>query len=143
MNHALQQQVLVVEDDADIRECMADVLSTAGYSVRTAANGLEGINALRGGYRPCVVLLDLMMPVMNGQEFLVRVRERSEPEIAEIPVVVVTAAGQNVSAPGANALVRKPFEIEALLQAVARQCEPRAASVLASSEPWALPPPPG
>ncbi len=133
MNEGLQQQVLIVEDDADIRECMADVLSTAGYSVRTAANGLEGINVLRDGYRPCVVLLDLMMPVMNGQEFLVRVRERSEPEIAEIPVVVVTAAGQNVSAPGANALVRKPFEVDALLLEVARQCEPRLPSALASS----------
>ncbi len=133
MNDGSRLQVLIVEDDADIRECMADVLSTAGYAVRTAANGLEGINVLRDGYRPCVVLLDLMMPVMNGQEFLVRVRERSEPEIAEIPVVVVTAAGQNVSAPGANALVRKPFEIDALLLEVARQCEPRPASALASS----------
>lgn len=119
------RRVLVIDDDLDIRECLADVLSCAGYEVRTAQNGLEGLDSLKG-FEPCVVLLDLMMPVMNGQEFLTKVRAQKEHQ--QLPVVVVTAAGYGVNAPGASALVRKPFEVDHLLGVVAQQCEETAAN---------------
>jgi len=124
--------VLVVDDDADIRDCMADVLESAGYDVRTAANGKEGLEALCGGYRPCVVLLDLMMPVMTGQEFLAAVRRS---ELSRLPVVVVTAAGQSVVAPGADELMRKPFDIDLLLDTVERHCAVGAPALTSSSPP--------
>lgn len=124
--------VLVVDDDPDIRDCMADVLESAGYDVRTAANGKEGLEALGHGYRPCVVLLDLMMPVMTGQEFLAEVRRG---ELSELPVVVVTAAGQSVVAPGADELMRKPFDIDKLLAAVERHCAAVQPALTSSSQP--------
>jgi two-component system chemotaxis response regulator CheY len=115
--------ILVIDDDFDIRECLSDVLSAAGYEVRTAQNGLEGLMALRAGdYSPCVVLLDLMMPVMSGQEFLEKVR--AEKKLQNLPVVVVTAAGPTAKAPGANAMVRKPFEVDDLLGIVRTHCAP-------------------
>jgi CheY-like chemotaxis protein len=66
--------VLIVEDDEDIRTTTADILLEEGYSVRLAANGKEALGWLRAGLRPCVILLDLMMPVMSGYEFLKTLR---------------------------------------------------------------------
>lgn len=107
----------MIDDDLDIRECLADVLSTAGYEVHTAPNGLEGLHSLER-LDPCLVVLDLMMPVMTGQEFLRHVRAG---ELKRLPVVVVTA-GVDAKAPGADALINKPFEVDELLGVVAQHC---------------------
>lgn len=113
--------VLVVEDDADIRTALADVLEEEGYDVRVAANGQEGLTELRREPRPRLVLLDLMMPVLNGWQF--RKAQLDEPALAEIPVVIVSAdatAGSEASNIGAAAFLQKPVELDELLNTVGR-----------------------
>jgi CheY-like chemotaxis protein len=83
-----EHQVLIIEDDAATREMMRRVVDRAHWKSREAANGLEGLERLKEGV-PDVIVLDLMMPQMDGFQFLGRLRE--EPEWASIPVVVVTA----------------------------------------------------
>jgi CheY-like chemotaxis protein len=80
-------RVLIVEDDEAIRETLRELLEFEGFEVATAANGREAVSQLQRTERPCLILLDLMMPVMNGWEFLRKRRE--DLTIATIPVVVV------------------------------------------------------
>jgi CheY-like chemotaxis protein len=114
--------VLVVEDDADILRAIVQVLEDEGQTVRAAENGLVALTMLRapGAIRPCVILLDLMMPVMDGWSF--RAEQLRDPALVGIPVIVLTADGHAVDKAalmnGANAL-RKPVELETLLAAVA------------------------
>ena len=113
--------ILVVEDDDDVREALADVLREAGYDVARAVDGAEAIRALRSGLRPSAILLDLMMPVMDGFQF--RDEQRSDPALAPIPVIVVSAdraLDQEAAALGAAARIAKPAEVEDLLATVAR-----------------------
>jgi two-component system, chemotaxis family, chemotaxis protein CheY len=115
--------VLVVEDEPDIRDLMVAVLESEGYAVRAAAHGAEALAQLQVGVPPCVILLDLMMPVMDGWTFC---REKQKhPAFAGIPVVVVSAVSkQDPRNPCAGAVVHlpKPIEIGALLAAVERLC---------------------
>ncbi len=113
--------VLVVEDDEATREAFALVLRGAGIRVETAGNGREGLERLRRE-RPCCVLLDLMMPVMDGWQF--REAQRADPALAAVPVVVCTAAGACPRAAElrAEAYLRKPVEPDHLLEAVRRWC---------------------
>ena len=84
------QSVLIVDDDVDIREILAETLAETGFEVRTACNGLEALAAVRCmKVRPAVILLDLMMPIMDGYGFLEQ-RER-DPALASIPIAIVTA----------------------------------------------------
>src|ERR1044071_1184503 len=76
--------ILVVEDDSAIREVLTDVLESEGYQVLNAANGREAIQLLRSSTLPCLILLDLMMPVMNGWQF--RDEQRQDPLLAPVPV---------------------------------------------------------
>lgn len=118
--------VLVVDDDPDICETLQTVLEVSGYRVAAAANGREALAALRSGVRPCLVLLDLMMPVMNGMEF--RAEQRADPSIASVPVVVVSGdhgATEKAMAMGLEGL-SKPIDIDVLLQVVGRFCGPPA-----------------
>ena len=113
--------VLIVDDDADIRETLADVLRDAGYHVLGAANGDDALHQLRRGARPNLILLNLMMPVMNGWEF--RERQRQDPMLAAIPVVVISAYSRYTS-DGADfdaaASLRKPLDITTLIEMVER-----------------------
>lgn len=113
--------ILVVEDDADIRSALCSILEDEGYRVACAADGQEALGALRAGLRPAVILLDLMMPVMDGPDF--RAAQLLDPRIADIPVVVLTADGrlqQAAQALGAVAAFAKPFELKVLLRALER-----------------------
>ncbi|MBN9159659.1 MAG: response regulator [Myxococcales bacterium] len=83
--------VLVIDDDPDILEVTRFVLENAGYRVATAANGADALASLRGKAKPGLILLDLMMPVMNGWEF--RAEQTRDPELASVPVVIITGAG--------------------------------------------------
>ena len=113
---ATEQTVLVVDDDVDVRESLAEVLSCAGYRVSTARNGRAALEGLRTA-RPDVILLDLMMPVMNGWQF--RAAQERDVALAAIPVIVISAvATQNTAPGGVAATLTKPFSIDALLQAV-------------------------
>ena len=116
--------VLLVDDDSDVRETMSFVLESAGYCVCTAANGLEALEHLRAEEVPCLILLDLMMPVMNGWQF--RAEQRRDPKVATIPLIVVTGAGQaaqKAESLGAAGVLEKPVELAALLSTVQRYCE--------------------
>ena len=127
-----QCDVLIVEDDYDIREVLTEVLQDEGYQVAGAANGREALDLLNrlidlsrreGGVSlvPSLILLDLMMPVMSGWQFVAE--QRQIPEIRDIPVVVVSADGnlqQKATSLGASGYLRKPIEIEALLAIVSR-----------------------
>lgn len=114
--------ILVVEDDFEIRECMIELLRDERHAVVTAENGQQALDLLEAGLRPCVILLDLMMPIMDGWEF--RRRQRARPDLATIPVVVVTGAG--VETRGADLdpfqLLTKPFDLDRLLETVERIC---------------------
>jgi CheY-like chemotaxis protein len=111
--------VLIVEDDEDIRAAMAELLETEGFEVAVASNGQEGLEVLGQIGRPCLVLLDLMMPVMSGEDFLRHVRE--DPAMNPVPVIVVTASGR-APLPGTQGLLKKPFEISDLFATVSAHC---------------------
>ena len=115
--------VMVVDDDADIRESIGDILELRGYQVRRAANGREALDRLREGPRPCVILLDLMMPVMSGTEFYDEMR--NDPELADIPVVVISADGnarRKVQAMGSE-FIAKPVKFDTVLDVVEAHCD--------------------
>jgi len=110
--------ILVVDDEPDIREMISEMLLLDGYRVRTAPNGKIALGQARLS-RPDLIVLDLMMPVMSGWQFLEAKEE--DPDLAGIPVVVVTAA-LDARVEGAAMLLRKPFDLDTLLHAVARLC---------------------
>lgn len=112
--------VLVVDDDDDVRACLAEVLGDEGYLVHTASNGREALDALRDeGLRPDVIVLDMMMPVMDGWAF--RAEQLKIAELAGIPVIVFTAYGAGaVEELNAAAFLKKPLRLDALLAAVER-----------------------
>jgi CheY-like chemotaxis protein len=112
--------VLVVEDDEAISEAIATLLEMRGYAVARAGDGKEALSALARMPRPCLILLDLMMPVMNGWEFLEAVKD--DVALATIPVVAVTAFGDRVKDIEVRAVVKKPFELDALLRLVKQYC---------------------
>jgi|SRR6185436_7615132 CheY-like chemotaxis protein len=116
--------VLVVDDDPDIRESLETVLGIHGHPVATAADGSEAIQLLRGGAaRPCLILLDLMMPGMNGFEF--RAELEADPVFASIPIIIITGAGVLVDERAGTLhaeVLRKPFDLKALLTTVKRFC---------------------
>ncbi len=114
------RQVLVVDDDADIRSFVGDFLSDEGYQTRTAVDGGEALEIL-GGWQPSVILLDLMMPEMDGWTFLAC--QEADPELAHVPVIVISAT-YNLKRPTTTlsqaTMLPKPFEIEQLLSLVER-----------------------
>jgi DNA-binding response OmpR family regulator len=114
--------VLIVEDDTDVREFMDVLLTTHGFETMTASNGREALERMRSR-RPCLVLLDLMMPVMDGWEF--RKLQQGEPELAKVPVVVLTALDQaQARAEGLNGVdfLKKPLDFDRLLEIVRHHC---------------------
>lgn len=118
----MAQTVMVVEDDALIREMVMQVLAGEGFTAIGASNGEEALRQLRQApWTPSLILLDLMMPVMNGWQFRAKLLE--DPALAEIPVIVMSATDDG-DLP-AEARVCKPFEIDALLAAIARHARAR------------------
>jgi two-component system, chemotaxis family, chemotaxis protein CheY len=111
--------ILLVEDDVAIRETVSECLSGEGYRVHAAAHGAEALAWLARGERPALLLLDLVMPVMNGAELLARVR--ADAALGELPVLLMTAAiTSSASLPRADATLVKPFDLDQLLGAVSR-----------------------
>ena len=114
--------VLIVEDDADLREMMAQLLSLEGFQAATVANGSEALQYLHNGHlKPDVILLDLMMPVMDGWEF--RRKQQADPALADVPVIVLSALDQSRAADvKAEAFLKKPLDFDRLLQLVRQYC---------------------
>lgn len=105
--------VLIVEDDADTREMLGRFLELEGFEVETAANGRQALDRLEAGSKACVIVLDLMMPVMDGWQF--RREQARRDGLAQIPVIVVSAAGRDrISQIDANAYLSKPVDLEEL-----------------------------
>ncbi|MGE3263022.1 MAG: response regulator [Bacteriovoracia bacterium] len=119
---AQNRKILVVEDDAGIRESLLELFESEGYEVFLAENGLRGIEMMRD-VRPFLVLLDLMMPVMDGSAFLADLEKSTDKKVAATPVVLLTAAGaKNTSGCKVNEVLTKPIDIEALLSVAAKYC---------------------
>ena len=117
--------VLVVDDDANIRFALADVLRDERYVVATANDGAEAIALLRAGLRPATILLDLWMPVLDGVAALAQMK--ADPDLQDIPVIVMTAhpEAKNDVMDQIAAFLAKPLELDALLDAVATCALPR------------------
>lgn len=113
-------EILIVEDEEGIREMVQIVVEAEGYLALTAANGREAIKVLSGRAPPCLILLDLMMPEMDGWQFLQEMEK--VPEWAEVPVVVLTAYGEKAPPSGVIGILRKPVELDALLSTLRIHC---------------------
>ena len=123
--------VLVVEDDFDLRDALVPILEYEGHRVVSAANGREALDRLHAMPRPSLILLDLMMPVMSGEEF--RAEQLRDPALASIPVVVVSAhpsAEEQAARIGAAAVLKKPFDVDELLEQVRRSSRGSAGAAL-------------
>ena len=115
--------ILIVDDDEDIRDSLAECLELEGFTVATAANGAEGLARLREDATPSLVLLDLMMPVMSGWDVLEALKKNAD--LASIPVVVFTAAGEpTVTDRGLQRpVLRKPIDLDLLLEMITKICD--------------------
>ena len=116
-------RLLVVDDDAELCESMADALTDAGYEPVTAGDGLRAMTLSRDGQAPRLILLDLMMPDMNGWQF--REQQLRDQQTKDIPVVVMTASRDLRRHPvQADAFLFKPFTLDDLLEQVQRVISP-------------------
>jgi len=118
----MTHNILVVEDDEDIGENVRMLLESEGYQVSVAPNGRAALDTLaHADPLPSAILLDLMMPVMNGYEF--REAQLADPRIASVPVVLMTAdshVAEKTARIGAAGALGKPFDIDELLRVVKR-----------------------
>ena len=115
--------ILLVEDNEQVCIAMKTLLELERYEVTTAGDGERGLEALRRGLRPGLILLDLHVPVKDGFQF--RAEQLQDPDLAVIPVVVYSGApdvAEKANALGAVASLHKPIEIDSLLEVVARYC---------------------
>jgi CheY-like chemotaxis protein len=116
--------ILVVDDDPDIRETLVEILETEGCDAVGASNGVEALTVLRGGgLQPCLILLDLMMPIMDG--FTFRDEQRRDPALCDIPVVVISAyrePARNAEVVDAAGHLEKPIPLARLLGFVEEFC---------------------
>jgi CheY-like chemotaxis protein len=111
-------KLLIVDDEVAILEALTDILSVEGYEVATAANGAEGLKNVHED-RPDLILLDLMMPVMDGQEMLRRLKD--DPALRAIPVVVMSAGRVSKADLQGSRFLAKPFELDDLLDTVSAE----------------------
>jgi two-component system, chemotaxis family, chemotaxis protein CheY len=124
-----RRHILIVEDDRDIRETLVDILEDRDFQVTAAADGVQALRALHSGNLPDAILLDLMMPNMNGFQF--REEQLKNATFARIPVAVLTAdveAKEKAESIRAHAVVKKPLKIQPLLDVIAQLLELAAAS---------------
>lgn len=113
--------VLVVDDDRAIRETLCELLEDEGHRAIGVANGKEALDILRRDSHPCVILLDVMMPVMDGPAF--RAEQLKDPNLGTIPVAVITAGSKDAAdALNAEALLLKPLRVEDVLEVVEHFC---------------------
>lgn len=116
-----RKRILIVEDDNDIRENLKDFLEIEGHSVLTATNGKEGLEALEKSPKPDLILLDLMMPIMNGFEFAEHLK--ANKLFHEVPIIIMSADNQcekKVAILGIKNIIKKPFELNDLIDLVGR-----------------------
>jgi CheY-like chemotaxis protein len=121
-----QEHILIVEDDRALRESLREALELEGYVAVGVENGQAALKYLATGARPCVILLDLMMPVMDGWTF--RQEMTKDASLATIPVIVMTAATPtHVAAVAAEAVLYKPLHMGKVVGVVQEHCPDGAA----------------
>jgi len=114
--------VLIVEDDRDMREMMAQLLTLEGFDAGTAANGRDALHYLKQGDLPDLILLDLMMPIMDGWEF--RRQQQQDPALAKLPVIVLSALDPTRATEFGDAVfLTKPLDFARLLGLVRQYCD--------------------
>jgi CheY-like chemotaxis protein len=117
--------ILVIEDERDLRETLKEFLELSGFKVATAGNGREGLRQLGETGHPCLILLDLMMPVMNGWQFLEEIKKDRQHALASIPVLVLSAvanAADILQRFGCQTMT-KPVDINQLVALARDHCE--------------------
>jgi CheY-like chemotaxis protein len=114
--------ILIVDDDKEVRIALAELLEGEGYTVAGAHNGREALKLMRGGLHPAIILLDLMMPVMDGWDF--RSEQQRDPALSHVPVVIVSASGFSAESIHTQfrpaGYVPKPLEHKQLLDVIGR-----------------------
>jgi len=114
--------ILIVDDEPDILESLAEFFQDEGYSVTTAPDGAAGLESLSKDPLPCVVILDLLMPGVDGHEMYQRMRQ--DPRLSEVPVIISTSDPRR--APPGVLTMKKPVSLTRLLSAVRQYCPARA-----------------
>jgi DNA-binding response OmpR family regulator len=114
--------VIVVEDDIEIREGLRDFLEDEGYQVKTAANGAQGLELILETKGACFVLLDLQMPVMNGEQLLENLEKVQSLQDVKIPILVLSARAEPFKHTRVLGFIRKPVDLDQLLAHVSRFC---------------------
>lgn len=119
-----QSPILIIEDDENIREVCKEILESEGFKVHACANGEDALEFLDRHEEPCLILLDMLMPVMNGREFMEAFSKRPHT-IVPIPVYLVSASANNAEGKqmGCLGFLKKPFNIDALLAIVRSHCK--------------------
>jgi CheY-like chemotaxis protein len=120
-----KHRILIVDDEPDIADTLAIILRQVGYETSTAEHGAAALARLREGFDATVVLLDLMMPVMDGETFLCE--QRDDPDLARIPVVLLSGDHVRLAAatsPSVVARLAKPIELTQLFDAIQREGPP-------------------
>lgn len=127
MNTSGTKKILIIEDDIDIRELIAEILDEEGYVTATAENGKIGLDyliACEVADRPDCIILDLMMPVMTGLQVLERLQNDHPGDLAKIPVIIATAKGSPKedlkNMPSNVTKIRKPMDVNELIDTVAK-----------------------
>jgi DNA-binding response OmpR family regulator len=111
-------RVLVVDDERDIRESLEEFLTDEGFDVEIAADGAEALTLLGGEPLPCVVILDLLMPVLSGTDLFEKMQH--DERLSTIPVIVSTSDPSR--APSVSAILKKPINLDRLLDTVRHYC---------------------
>ena len=113
--------ILIVDDDQEFREALVEILRSEGYQVEAATTGLQAIDKLRWGLRPCLILLDMQMGVMTGWDF--RSEQKRDPTLAAIPVIAMTAGyWKDRDLSDYAARITKPIDVKDLQAKLAQYC---------------------
>jgi CheY-like chemotaxis protein len=112
--------VLVIDDDQDNRELLAELIESAGYEVASCGSGIDAATVLDKRGKPCVVLADVLMPDMHGTAFVESMKRR--PGFEDTPVIFVTGANPSTLAHIEATVLRKPYDLDVLLDLVSRHC---------------------
>lgn len=118
-------EILIVEDDESIRDVLQSALEFEGYNVHTAINGQDGLNLLPQIQKPCLILLDLMMPVMDGWTFVETISKVKDTKLMQIPIVVVSAftSDKDDKLKTVRSIIKKPVDLDQLLKQVEMYCQ--------------------
>ncbi len=122
------KSILIIDDDEDIRETIAQALELEGYTVHSAIHGQDGLKVLESltGNYPGLIILDLMMPVMDGSQFLEFVHANKKDTFAKIPIVLASAKGnhgEHQHAKLASEVLKKPLDLDELYAVVKKYCQ--------------------